>query len=74
MKRLLLLSAFLIWACSSDYELLCIDEVNLSTLAATNITRTSATLNGVISTASINYDVINTQRQGFFIQDYDSQP
>ena len=65
MKKLLLLSAFLILACSSDYELLCVDEVSLSTLTATNITRTSATLNGVISTASINCDTITTQRQGF---------
>ena len=65
MKKLLLLSAFLILACSSDYELLCVDEVSLSTLTATNITRTSATLNGVISTASINCDTSTTQRQGF---------
>ena len=65
MKKLLLLSAFLILACSSDYELLCVDEVSLSTLTATNITRTSATLNGVISTASINCDTVSTQRQGF---------
>ena len=65
MKKLLLLSAFLILACSSDYELLCVDEVSLSTLTATNITRTSATLNGVISTTSINCDTVSTQRQGF---------
>ena len=65
MKKLLLLSAFLILACSTDYELLCVDEVSLSTLTATNITRTSATLNGVISTASINCDTVTTQRQGF---------
>ena len=65
MKKLLLLSAFLILACSSDYELLCVDEVKLSTLTATNISRTSATLNGVISTTSINCDTVSTQRQGF---------
>ena len=65
MKKLLLLSAFLISACPSDYELLCVDEVSLSTLPATNVSRTSATLNGVISTASINCDTITTQRQGF---------
>ena len=65
MKKLLLLSTFLILACSSDYEVLCVDEVSLSTLPATNITRTSATLNGVISTASINCDTVSTQRQGF---------
>ena len=64
MKKPLLLSAFLILACSSDYEILCVDEVSLSTLPATNITRTSATLSGVISTASINCDTVSTQRQG----------
>ena len=64
MKKLLLLCAFLILACSSDYEVLCVDEVSLSTFPATNITRTSATLSGVISTASINCDTVSTQRQG----------
>ena len=65
MKKLLTLCAFLVLACSSDYELLCVDEVSLSTFPATNITRTSATLNGLISTASINCDTVSTQRQGF---------
>ena len=65
MKKLLSLCAFLVLTCSSDYELLCVDEVSLSTLPATNITRTSATLNGLISTASINCDTVSTQRQGF---------
>ena len=65
MKKLLTFSAFLILACSSDYELLCVDEVSLSTFPATNVTRTSATLNGLISTASINCDTTTTQRQGF---------
>ena len=37
MKKLILLSAFLILACSSDYEILCIDEVSLSTFPAINI-------------------------------------
>ena len=61
----MIFSAFLVLACSSDYELLCVDEVSLSTFPATNITRTSATLNGLISTASINCDTVSTQRQGF---------
>jgi surface protein len=65
MKKLLILSAFLVLACSSDYELLCVDEVSLSTFPATNVTRTSATLSGLISTASINCDTTTTQRQGF---------
>ena len=65
MKKLLTICAFLVLACSSDYELLCVDEVSLSTFPATNITRTSATLNGLISTASINCDTVSTQRQGF---------
>ena len=65
MNKLLTLCVFLVLACSSDYELLCVDEVNLSTFPATNVTRTSATLNGLISTASINCDTLTTQRQGF---------
>jgi len=65
MKKLITLSAFLIIACSSDYEVLCVDEFNLATFPATNITRTSATLNGVISSSSINCDTSTAQRQGF---------
>ena len=65
MKKLITLCAFLVLACSSDYELLCVDEVSLSTFPATNVSRTSATLNGLISTASINCDTVTTQRQGF---------
>jgi len=65
MKKLIIFSTFLVFACSADYELLCVDEVSFSTFPATNITRTSATLNGLISTASINCDTVTTQRQGF---------
>ena len=65
MKKLLLLSALLIFACSSDYEIVCVDDVNLSTLPATNITRTSATLNGVIFNTSLNCDVPIIANQGF---------
>jgi len=65
MKKLLLLSALLIFACSSDYEIVCVDDVNLSTLPATNITRTSATLNGVIFNTSLNCDVPAIANQGF---------
>ena len=50
MKKLLLLSALLIFACSSDSEGNdCIYEPTLSTEAVTDVTETSATLNGVIS-------------------------
>jgi surface protein len=65
MKKLLLLPALFIFTCSNDYEIVCVDEVSLLTLPATNITRTSATLNGVISTASLNCEVVNTSDQGF---------
>ena len=65
MKKLLLLSALLIFACSSDYEIVCVDDVNLSTLPATNITRSSATLNGVIFNTSLNCDVPAIANQGF---------
>ena len=65
MKKLLLLSALSIFACSSDYEIVCVDDVNLSTLPATNITRTSATLNGVIFNTSLNCDVPAIANQGF---------
>ena len=66
MKKLLLLSAFLIFACSSDSEgNPCIYEPTLTTEAATDITETSATLNGVISIVSENCDVPNNTEQGF---------
>ena len=51
MKKLILLSALLIFACSEDYEVLtCIDNPILSTFPATNITKTASTLIGVINT------------------------
>jgi len=66
MKKLLLFSALLIFACSSDSEGNdCIYEPTLSTEAVTNITETSATLNGVISIISQNCDVPNNAEQGF---------
>ena len=57
MKRLLLLSALLIFACSSDEGNDCIYEPTLSTEAVTEITETSATLNGVISIVSENCSI-----------------
>ena len=51
MKKLILLSALLIVACSEGYEVLtCIDNPILSTFPATNITKTASTLIGVINT------------------------
>jgi len=66
MKKLLLLSALLIFACSSDSEgNPCIYEPTLSTEAVTEITETSATLNGIIAILSENCDVPNNAEQGF---------
>ena len=66
MKKLLLLSALLIFACSTDSEgNPCIYEPTLTTEAATDITEISATLNGVISIVSENCDVPNNTEQGF---------
>ena len=66
MKKLFLLSALLIFACSTDSEgNPCIYEPTLTTEAATDITETSATLNGVISIVSENCDVPNNTEQGF---------
>ncbi len=66
MKKLLFLSVFLIFACSTDSEgNPCIYEPTLTTEAATDITETSATLNGVISIVSENCEVPNNTEQGF---------
>ena len=66
MKKLLLLSALLIFACSSDDEgNPCVYEPTLTTEAATDITETSATLNGVISIVSENCEVAPGETQGF---------
>ena len=65
MKKLLLLSALLIFACSDDDGNPCIYEPTLTTQAATDITETSATLNGVISIVSENCEVPNNTEQGF---------
>jgi len=66
MKKLLLLFALLIFACSSDSEgNPCIYEPTFPFIAVTDITETSATLNGVISVVSENCDVPNNTEQGF---------
>ena len=65
MKKLILLSALFIIACSDDDGNPCIYEPTLTTQAATDITETSATLNGVISIVSENCEVPNNTEQGF---------
>ena len=66
MKKLLLFSALLIFACSSDDEgNPCVYEPTLTTEAVTDITETSAILNGVISIVSENCDAPNNTEQGF---------
>ena len=65
LKKLFLLSALLIFACSSDDGNPCVYEPTLTTQAVTDITETSATLNGVISIVSENCDVPNNTEQGF---------
>ncbi len=65
MKKLLLLSALFIFACSDDEGNPCIYEPTLTTEAVTDITETSATLNGVISIVSENCEVPNNTEQGF---------
>ena len=65
MKKLLLLSALFIFTCTDDEGNPCVYEPTLTTEAATDITETSATLNGVISIVSENCDVPNNAEQGF---------
>ena len=66
MKKLILLSVLLIFSCSTDSEgNPCIYEPTLTTQAVTDITETSATLNGVISIVSENCEVPNNTEQGF---------
>ena len=63
MKKLLILFALFIFACSNDEK--CVYEPTLETNEVTDITETSATLNGVISIVSENCDVPNNTEQGF---------
>ena len=65
MKKLLLISALLIFSCTDDEGNPCIYEPTLSTEEVTNITETSATLNGIIAIVSENCDVPNNAEQGF---------
>lgn len=65
MKKILILSALFIFSCSDDEGNPCVYEPTLTTEAVTDITETSATLNGVISIISENCDVPNNTEQGF---------
>ena len=65
MKKIFLLSALLIFACTDDEGNPCVYEPTLTTEAATDITETSATLNGIIAIESDNCDVPNNAEQGF---------
>ena len=73
MKKLLLLSALFIFSCSNDEGNPCVYEPTLTTQAATDITETSATLNGVISIVSENCEVPNNTEQGF-VYSFEIQP
>jgi len=66
MKKLLLLSALLIFACSDDEGNPCVYQPTLTTEAVTDITETSATLNGTIDIYSQNCDTVENILQGFF--------
>ena len=65
MKKLLLLSTLLIFACTEDEDNPCIYAPTLTTEAIADITETSATLNGVISVVSENCEVAPGEMQGF---------
>ena len=65
MKKLLLLSALLIFACTDDEGNPCVYQPTLTTEAVTNITETSATLNGTIDITSENCETPNNTEQGF---------
>ena len=65
MKKLLLLSALLIFACTDDDGNPCVYQPTLTTDAVTDITETSATLNGTIDVYSQNCDTVGNVLQGF---------
>ena len=65
MKKLLLLSALLIFACTDGEGNPCIYQPTLTTETVTNITGTSATLNGTIDITSENCETPNYTEQGF---------
>ena len=64
-KLIYLFLTVLIVGCSDDDGIPCLYNPTLTTSAVTNITETSATLNGVISIVSQNCDDPNNTEQGF---------
>lgn len=65
MKQLLFLFALLIFACTDEEGNPCIYAPTLTTEAVTDITDTSATLNGTIDAYSQNCDTVENVLQGF---------
>ena len=65
MKQLLFLLALLIFACTDEEGNPCIYAPTLTTEAVTDITETSATLNGTIDAYSQNCDTVENVLQGF---------
>ena len=65
MKKLLLLCTLLIFACAENEDNPCIYTPTLTTEAVTDITETSATLNGAIDVYSQNCDTVENVLQGF---------
>lgn len=67
MKKLLYFFLAITVACSDDDGNLCTYDSTLTTSEATNITETSATLNGTVNVVSQNCDDPNNTEQGFVI-------
>jgi surface protein len=67
MKKLLYLFLALTVACSDDDGNPCTYDATLTTSEATNVTNTSATLNGTVNVVSQNCDDPNNAEQGFVI-------
>jgi hypothetical protein len=65
MKKLLYLFLAITVACADDEGNPCVYSPTLTTSAVTNITETSATLNGVISIVSQNCEDPTNTEQGF---------
>ena len=65
MKKTLIFLLVLFLSCTDDEGNTCVYQPTLTTEAVTNITETSATLNGVINIFSENCDVAPGEMQGF---------
>ena len=71
---LLLISALLIFTCTDDDGNPCVYEPTLTTEAATDITETSATLNGTIDVTSENCEVPDNIAEQGFVYSTEIQP